>query len=100
MFQSFIAGDIEVDLGRYEDEPHTFLLAGRIHQKQTESSPSLLTPLAVRLLRIIADQPPELIDETPLEPDNFFELASVPPGTYQLEVLFSDRLVEVRDVHL
>lgn len=100
MFQSFAAGDIEVDLGRYEDEPGTFLLTGRIHQKQTESSSSLLTSLAVRLLRITADQPPEIIDETPLEPDNFFELAPVPPGTYQLEVLFSDRLVEIGELKL
>lgn len=100
IFQSFMAGDIEVDLGRYEDEPHIFLLAGRIHQKQSESSTSLLTPLAVRLLRITADQPPELIDETPLEPDNFFELAPVPPGSYQLEVLFSDRLVEIGELQL
>ena len=95
MFQSFVAGDIEVDLGRYEEERGKFLLTGRIHQKQVATSTSSPTPLAVRLLRINGDQPPELIDETPPEPDDFFELAPVPPGTYQLEVLFSDRLVEI-----
>jgi len=100
MFQSFVAGDIEVNLGRYEDELRTFLLTGRIQQKQTEPSISLPTPLAVRLLRVTVDQLPELIDETPLEPDNFFELAPVPPGTYQLEVLFSDRLVEIGELKL
>ena len=93
MFQNFVAGDIEVNLGRYEEERGKFLLTGRIHQKQAATSTS--TPLAIRLLRINGDQPPELIDETPPEPDNFFELAPVPPGTYQLEVLFSDRLVEI-----
>jgi hypothetical protein len=98
MFKSFVAGDIEVSLGRYEDEPATFLLTGRIQQKQMESLNSLPTPLAVRLLRVMADQPPELVDETPLEPDNFFELAPVPPGTYRLEVLFSDRLVEIGEL--
>lgn len=99
-FQSFVAGDIEFNLGRYEDEPGTFLLTGRIQQKQTEPSISLPIPLAVRLLRVRADQPPELIDETPLEPDNFFELAPVPQGTYQIEVLFSDRLVEIGELKL
>ena len=94
MFQSFLARDIEVNLGRYEVERGKFLLTGRIHQKQAATSTSSPTPLAVRLLRINGGQPPELIDETPPGPDNFFELAPVPPGTYQLEVLLSDRLVE------
>ena len=100
IFQSFVAGDIECNLGRYEDEPGTFLLTGRIQQRQTEPSISLPTPLAVRLLRVRADQPLELIDETPLEPDNFFELAPVLPGTYKIEVLFSDRLVEIGELKL
>jgi hypothetical protein len=101
IFQSFVAGDIEVNLGHYQVEPGTFLLTGRISQKQSAlSAPLLFTPLAVRLLRIAADQPSELIDERPLEPDNFFELAPVPPGTYQLEVLLSDRLVEIGELKL
>ena len=95
VFQNFVAGDIEVNLGRYEEEQGKFLLTGRVHQKQAATSTSSSTPLAIRLLRINGDQPPELIDETPPDPDNFFELAPVPPGSYQLEVLFSDRLVEI-----
>lgn len=99
IFQSFVAGDIEVNLGHYQVEPGKLLLTGRISQKQTTAS-SHFTPLAVRLLRVEEDQPPELIDETPLEPDSFFELAPVPPGTYQLEVLLSDRLVEIGELKL
>ncbi len=90
--------EISKSIWVYEVEPGIFLLTGRIQQKQTETSIALPTPLADRLLRVTADQPPELIDETPLEPDNFFELAPVPPGTYQLEVLFSDRLVEIGEL--
>jgi len=92
IFQTFVTDDIEVSLGRYEGERGTSLFTGRIHQKEAASS---LTPLAARLLRVQENQPPELVDETLIGPDNFFELGPVSKGTFQLEVLFSDRLIEV-----
>jgi Putative zinc-finger len=100
MLQRFVAGDTEVNLGRFEDEGGASILSGKISQGEAAPPAPTPTPLAVRLLRVIVDQPPELVDETPLGPDNFFELGPVPPGTYQLEVLFSDRLLEIGELTL
>lgn len=97
ILQTFVAQDVEVTLGHYAQERGQFLFTGRIDLKPTVRP---LTPLAARLLGTTEDQQPVLIAEIPLGPDGFFELGPVPAGVYQLEILLSDCLIEIRSLHL
>jgi hypothetical protein len=94
---TFAAEEIKGYLGSYEGERGMFFLTGRLQSQQAEQP---LTAIAARLLQASEAQQNALVSEATIEPDGFFELGPALPGTYQLEVLLSNRLVEIGSVRL
>lgn len=88
---AFAVDEVTVRLSRSKGMQGTFFLTGMLEPP---------SGLAVRLLQDTEGQPPALISEVVIETDGFFDLGSVSPGTYRLEVLFPDRLIEIGSLHL
>lgn len=88
---TFTVDEVTVRLSRSKGKQEKFFLTGMLE------SPS---GLAVRLLQVTETQPSVLISEVLIETDGFFDLGLVSPGIYQLEVLLSDRLIEIGSLHI
>lgn len=88
---AFAADGVTVHLSRSKGMQGTFFLTGMLEPP---------SGLAVRLLRDAEAQQPVLISEVAIETGGFFDLGSVSSGTYHLEVLFPDRLIEIGSLHL
>ncbi len=93
--RTFAAEGVELTL-RHERERGAFVLYGIIAGGE---SASVSSPLSARLLhtpaaRDVAVAEPALAAEVPVE-FRAFEFHDVAPGTYQLEVLFPDRVIVV-----
>jgi len=94
--ETYAVERIKITLTREENQPGWIELSGLLEQQITDNDPSPpLHPIAVRLLRITENQPPEPAAEVPIERGQFFALPPVSMGMYRLEVLFSDRLIEI-----
>lgn len=88
---TFAADEVTVRLSRSKGAQGTFFLTGML------DPPS---GLAVRLLQDTEAQQTALLSEVVIETDGFFDLGSVSPGMYRLEVLFPDRLIEIGSLKL
>lgn len=88
---AFAADEVTVHLSRSKGPQGTFFLTGMLEPP---------SGLAVRLLQDTAAQQAALVSEVVIETDGFFDLGSVSSGTYHLEVLFPDRLIEIGSLHL
>jgi hypothetical protein len=114
--QVFRADGVDVALDHEPAEHGRFLLHGSLTMRdetQAQGAPpplssasslssSSLAPLVARLLRVTESDPdaaPVPVAEAPIEA-NGFEFDDVPAGSYQIEILFPDRLIVVASVAL
>ncbi len=106
----FRAEGVDVALDHEPAEHGRFLLHGSLivrDETQAQGAPPPLssppgTPLVARLLRVTESDPdaaPVHMAEAPIEA-NGFEFEDVPAGSYQIEILFPDRLIVVASVTL